>query len=191
MAMTFISCQQKKQLPILGKKEIINGREVTHQIPEFHFVNQDSQAVTPESFHNKVYVANFFFTSCPTQCPKMNQQMLRIHEHFKANSDLYLLSHSIDTKYDTVGRLREYAQQLGVSAPKWQFVTGKKSEIFAIANDYFNVVVDDDTAPGGFDHTSRLILIDKQKQIRSYCNGINAEEVNEFIKDIEILLDEK
>ena len=120
----------------------------------------------------------------------MTQQMLRIHDHFKQDTNLLLLAHSIDTKYDTVGRLKEYATQLGVSSSKWHFVTGERDDIFGISEAYLNVAFEDDDAPGGYDHTARFVLIDEQKRIRSYCNAINPTEVDRFIRDIEKLLNE-
>lgn len=179
-----------EELPILGQPKVVDGKEVPHFIPDFSFVNQDSVIVTNETFRDQIYVADFFFTSCPTICPKVKAQMLRIYERFEKDDRLALLSHSIDTKRDTVGRLKIYADNLGVSAPKWHFVTGDKDEIYAIADDYFNIVVDDESAPGGFDHSGRLVLIDQNRHLRSYCNGTNPEEVDRFMQDIEKLLKE-
>lgn len=184
-----IGCQSE-ELPILGQTKMVDGKEVPHAIPDFAFVNQDSVAVTNETFAGKIYVADFFFTSCPTICPKVKAQMLRIYERFQDEERLALLSHSIDVKRDTVGRLKTYAENLGVSAPKWHFVTGEKDEIYDIADDYFNIVVDDASAPGGFDHSGRIVLVDEDRHLRSYCNGTNAEEVDRFMWDIERLLAE-
>ena len=185
------ACSSKNApLPILGKRTILGQDTIYHTIPSFQFINQDSQLVTEQTFRDKIYVVDFFFTSCPTICPTMTQQLLRIHDHFKAEDKLLLLSHSIDTKYDTVGTLKRYAEQLGVSSQKWHFVTGEKKELFEVATDYFNVIIEDETLPGGYDHTGRFVLVDEQRRIRSYCNGIRAEEVDRFIGDIEKLIDE-
>jgi protein SCO1/2 len=178
------------ELPILGQPKVVDGREIPHFIPDFSFVNQDGAVVTNETFSDRVYVADFFFTSCPTICPKVKAQMLRIYERFEDEDRLALLSHSIDTKRDTVGRLKVYAENLGVSTPKWHFVTGDKDEIYAIADDYFNIVIDDESAPGGFDHSGRLVLIDQNRHLRSYCNGTDPEEVDRFMRDIDKLLRE-
>lgn len=179
-----------EELPILGQPKVVDGKEVPHFIPDFSFIDQDSVVVTNETFRDQIYVADFFFTSCPTICPKVKAQMLRIYERFEEDDRLALLSHSIDTKRDTVGRLKIYAENLGVSAPKWHFVTGNKDEIYAIADDYFNIVVDDESAPGGFDHSGRLVLIDQHRHLRSYCNGTDPKEVDGFMRDIEKLLKE-
>ncbi len=140
-----LSCSQNNTtpnaLPILGEREavqqVVNGKAVTdtiyHQIPDFSFVNQDSQQVTSQTLASKIYVTDFFFTTCPTICPKMKSQLLRVYEKFKNNDQVVLLSHTIDPKHDSVAVLRDYAARLGVSSKKWQFVTGPKDSIYTIA----------------------------------------------------------
>jgi len=179
-----------EQLPILGQREFVDGDTVYHQIPDFRFVDQDSQFVTNETFAGKAYVVDFFFTSCPTICPKVKKQMLRVYKRFEDENDLRLLSHTIDVKRDTVGRLHSYAENLGVSADRWHFVTGDKDEIYEIADDYFSIVLEDAEVPGGFDHSGRLILIDENRHIRAFCDGTDPESVDHFMEDIERLLRE-
>lgn len=163
---------------------------VYQTIPNFEFINQDSQVVTNATFHEKAYVADFFFTSCPTICPVMAKQMLRIHDHFAQDDRLVLLSHTIDVKRDSVPKLKKYAVNLGVQAPKWHFVTGEKDKIYDIAESYYNLAVEDPTLPDGFDHSGRFVLVDKNGRIRAFCNGTNPKEVDEFIRKIETLLHE-
>jgi protein SCO1/2 len=182
--------QKTGTLPILGQREFVDGDTVYHQIPDFRFVDQDSQFVTNETFAGKAYVVDFFFTSCPTICPKVKQQMLRIYDRFQEEDQLLFLSHSIDVKRDTVGRLKEYADGLGISSDRWHLVTGDKDAIYEIADDYFSIAIEDNSVPGGFDHSGRLILIDENRHIRSFCNGTDPEEVDRFMKDIEQLLKE-
>jgi len=185
------SCRQEpEKLPVLGRKETVNGKEVAHTIPDFKFVNQDSNYVTNETFAGKAYVADFFFISCPTICPKVKKQMLRIYERFSDEERLLLLSHSIDTKRDTVERLNQYARNLGVTDDRWHFVTGEKDEIYEIADDYFSIAIEDPSAPGGFNHSGRLILVDPKGRVRAFCDGTDAEEVDQFMQDIEKLLAE-
>jgi len=181
---------EPEELPILSPKKEVNGEGVHEKIPDYSFVNQDSQIVTPATFENKAYVADFFFTSCPTICPVMTQNMLRIYRKFEQDSRLLLLSHTIDPARDSVGQLKHYADNIGVSGDKWHFVTGNKDDIYGIADDYFNVIVEDPTLPEGFDHSGRLVLVDENRHIRAYCNGTDREEVDLFIKDIERLLHE-
>jgi len=181
---------QPDTLPILGNKEEIDGKMVYHEIPDFSFINQDSQEVTNKTFEGKAYVSDHFFISCPTICPKLTKSMLRIHDQFKGDDRLLLLSHSIDTKYDTIPRLKKYAVNLGAQSDKWHFVTGEKEAIFDIAEDYFNIAMEDSEAPGGYNHSGRLILIDKDRRIRAFCDGTDPESVDDFMEKIAILLKE-
>src|SRR5690606_32852331 len=124
---------EKAELPILGRKEArAPGDTIYHTIADYSFVNQDSIIVTPETFDNKVYVADFFFTSCPTICPVMKSQMLRVYEAFEDEDQVKFLSHTIDPTYDTVALLKDYAERLGVDNDKWHFVTGDKEDIYEI-----------------------------------------------------------
>jgi protein SCO1/2 len=183
---------EMEPLPLLGNHQIDNttGDTTYHIIPDFEFINQDSMLVNNETFKDKIYVADFFFTSCPTICPKTAQQMLRLYERYKDDDRVALLAHSIDTKRDTVGRLKEYANGLEVSAPKWHFVTGNKADIYEIADDYMSIAIEDPDAPGGFDHSGWFILVDKDRHIRSFCNGTDPESVDDFMEDIDWLLDQ-
>lgn len=192
VALFFTNCQQPGHtLPILGEREVVNGDTVYHTIPDFSFTDQDSAIVTNETFAGKIYVADFFFISCPTICPKTTKQMLRIHDHFKFENRVLLMAHTVDPKHDSVERLREYSHNLGVESSKWYFVTGKQDDIYAIADDYFSIAMEDPEAPGGYDHSGRLILVDENRHIRSFCDGTNPDDVDRFIKDIENLLNEK
>jgi protein SCO1/2 len=176
-------------LPVLGNYEVVNGDTVRHKIPDFSFVNQDSTIITNATFAGKIYVADFFFTSCPSICPKVKKEMLRMYNKYQADPRLAFISHSIDTKRDTVGRLKEYATNLGVSSDFWHFVTGNKTELFKIANEYFVSALEDPGAPGGFDHSGRLILVDKNRHVRAFCNGTVTEEVDAFMDQIDRLLE--
>lgn len=187
------ACQMNREpepLPILGNREIIDGDTVYHTVRDFSFVNQDSQNVTNATFADKAYVVDFFFISCPTICPMVTKQMLRVYDQFKEEDRLLLLAHTIDTKHDTIPRLKEYAKNLGVSTDKWIFVTGAKDSIYSIANDYFSIALENSDAPGGFDHSGRLILVDKNRRIRAFCDGTDPESVDRFLVDIKTLLKE-
>jgi|AntRauTorckE5430_2_1112549.scaffolds.fasta_scaffold07525_3 protein SCO1/2 len=184
------SCQEPASLPVLSKEQTPEGETVYKTIPDFKFVDQDSQFVTPGTFAGKAYVADFFFTSCPTICPIMAKNMLQLYEHYENEDQLLFLSHTIDPLRDTVEHLKTYAQNLGVTDQRWRFVTGHKDSLYAIADDYFNIVVEDATLPDGFDHSGRFVLVDQDGYIRAYCNGTNKEAVTAFQKDIENLLHE-
>ena len=179
------------KLPILGNRDYANGDTIYHTIPDFEFVNQDSQMVNNETFAGKAYVVDFFFTSCPTICPKVTKNMLRIYEKYKDEDGLLLLSHTIDPKRDSVGHLKLYCKNLGISSDRWHMVTGDKWKLYDIADDYFSVAVEDPDTPGGFDHSGRLILVDKYRHVRSFCDGTDADSVTKFMKDIDKLLAEE
>ena len=191
IALAALACnnsEPQKALPIIGNHDIQGEDTIYHQIPDFAFIDQDSQVVTNATFDGKIYIADFFFTSCPTICPKVKKQMLRIYEKYQDEPRLMFLSHSIDPKRDTVGRLKTYSENLGVDTGRWRFVTGNKDEIYEIADDYMSIAVEDPNAPGGFDHSGWLLLVDQDRHIRSYCNGTKPEKVDEFMKDIDWLL---
>lgn len=188
------------ELPVFGREKIVerteNGKTVydtiPHTIADFRFVDQDSNFVTNETFKNQVYVADFFFTSCPTICPTMKQQMLRVYEEFENNPEVAILSHTIDPEHDTVAVLKDFAENLGVSSDKWHFVTGDKEEIYEIGETSYLVVAnEDETAPGGFIHSGAFLLIDKKGRVRGAYDGTVPEEVDVLINDIKRLIKRK
>lgn len=166
------------------------GDTIYHRIRDFAFVDQDSQTITPAYFEDKIYVADFFFTSCPTICPKVKAQMVRVFEKYKDDDRVMLLSHTIDIKHDTVARLKRYAQGLGVDTPKWRFVTGDRDSIYAITYDYISTALDAPDAPGGFDHSGWILLVDKDRHLRAYADGTKAEKVDVLLQQIDRLLAE-
>ncbi len=179
-------------LPILGERDVTPaGDTIYPTVPDFQFVDQDSQMVNNATFAGKSYVVDFFFIHCPTICPKVKANGLRIYNKFKADDRLLMLSHSIDVRNDTVAALKRHAEKLGIDSKKWHLVTGDHDAIYSIADNYFSVAKEDPSAPGGFDHSGRLILVDKNRHVRSFCDGTNAEDVDRFMKDIELLLNEK
>jgi protein SCO1/2 len=179
-----------EKLPVLGEKEEVNGVTKYHEISDFKFTDQDGQVITNETFKDKVYLVDFFFISCQTICPKVAQQMLRIHDKFENDERVELLAHTIDPKRDTIDRLKWYADKLGVKSNKWHFVTGEKDKLYDMADEYFIVAKEDADAPDGFDHSPTIILVDKNRRVRSFCNGTDPEEVDRLINDIETLLNE-
>lgn len=181
-----------RRLPILGERDVSPGGDTIYRtVPDFAFIDQDSQQVTNATFAGKLYVVDFFFTHCPTICPKVKAQAKRIYDQYADDPRLLLLSHSIDVKNDTVGQLRRYAQKLGIASAKWHLVTGDHDAIYGIADDYFSVATEDPDAPGGFDHSGRLILVDQDRRVRSFCDGTDPEKVTKFMKDIDALLAEQ
>jgi len=191
--LTTIGCNQQNgcvTLPVLGNKDIVGGDTVFHTIPDFTFIDQDSAFITAETFKEGLYIADFFFISCPTICPKVKKQMLRIYEKFEDEPRLKLLSHTIDVKHDTVPRLKNFSEALGVKPSKWHFVTGEEDAIYGIADAYFSIAIKDGNAPGGFDHSGRIILVDQDRRVRSFCDGTDPASVDQFMLDIDCLLNE-
>lgn len=194
------SCQQEKKLPILGPRTVETVKNpdgstridtVYKTIPAFSFLNQDSLATTQDTFKDKIYIADFFFTSCSSICPTMHRNMKEIFEKYKDNPEVMYLSHTIDFKYDHPSVLKKYAQKLGVDNGKWQFVWGTKDSVYKIAeHDYLVAVIEDSTEKDGYVHQGWLVLIDKQKRIRGAYDGTNTEQVAQLMKDIPVLLAE-
>jgi protein SCO1/2 len=181
-----VSCKPgEAPLPILGER-VVNGTDTTyHTIAPFDFVDQDSTQVTNGTFAGRIYVADFFFTTCRTICPIMKTQMLRVYQATKDMPDVLILSHTIDPEYDTVALLRDFARRLGVESSRWHFVTGAKDSIFKIAQtSYFATALEDKTEPDGFIHSGAFILIDRKGRIRGTYDGTKEEAVDKLIKDI-------
>jgi protein SCO1/2 len=188
-----LSCSQDKKLPFLGRHQTqVNGGKtdtIYHQIPPFRFLNQDSIWVSEKDMEGKIYIADFFFTTCPTICPKMKTQLLRIYERYATNDQIRILSHSIDPDFDKPYILRQYASRLDVKAPRWNMLTGDKKAIYALGEKSYMVTAQEDkNEVGGFVHSGAFILVDKQRHIRGIYDGTKEEEVNHLIEDIEILL---
>jgi protein SCO1 len=185
----FLGCSRPNPLPVLGPYEKLNGNKTYHPVPDFHLLDQNGDTVSTASLKGKLRVVDFFFTSCPSICPKVQAQMLKIREAFPTEDQLVLLSYTIDPKRDTVGRLLHYAINLGITdARQWHFLTGDRQQIYDLADDYFNIVVEDASAPGGFDHSGRIVLVDTAGYIRAYANGLNPASVDTLLEDIQQLL---
>jgi protein SCO1/2 len=190
----FSSCGREKEqrLPIFGEKEVVGSDTIYHTIGDFKFVNQDSTVVTNETLKDKIYVADFFFTSCRTICPVMKTQMLRVYESTMNDPDVLIVSHTIDPEHDTVALLHDFADRLGVKSDKWHFLTGNKDSIYYIAQtSYFVTAMEDQSEPDGFIHSGAFLLIDKKGRIRGKYDGTKEEDVNRLLADIEKLRKEE
>ncbi len=151
---------------------------------DFSFVNQDNEVVTPAVFQGKVYVTDFFFTTCPAICPIMTRQMARVYEAVRDDPEVLLLSHTIDPEHDTVEVLKNYADGLGIETARWHLVTGPQDEIFAMAKHYMLAAMKYEEAPGGYLHSGSFVLVDRQRQIRGYYDGTDPEAVDRLIDDL-------
>lgn len=182
--------QKEYKLPIIGYPEIVNGDTIYPSIREFKFLNQDSVLISNAEFSDGIYVADFFFTSCPTICPKVKQQMIRVYDKYVMDDRVKLVSFTVDPVRDTPSRLKNYAKKLEAELPKWYFLTGDKDSLHSISGDYMSIALENPDAPGGFDHSGRLILIDREGHVRAFCNGTDPEEVTGFLEEIDMLLNE-
>ena len=184
-----LSCIGKEEkLPIFGQQEVVGTDTVYHRIAPFSFVDQDSSIITNDTFSDKIYVADFFFTTCRTICPIMKTQMLRVYEATHEMTDVLILSHTIDPEYDTVALLHDFADRLGVESQRWHFVTGVKDSIYKIAQtSYFATAMEDKSEPDGFIHSGAFLLLDKMQRIRGKYDGTKEEDVNRLIVDIKRL----
>ena len=174
------------------------------KVPPFEFTSQDSVLIDQNTFAGKVYVVEFFFTSCPTICPKMHESMLKLQKTFYGNPSFAIASISIDPKRDTPGVLKEYAQKKGVTLKNWYFLTGEKESIYDFSNKGFKLYAGENKdAEGGFEHSGLFALIDREGNIRSrvvkngdienpikFYNGLDPKEVEWLKEDIAILLKE-
>ncbi len=195
-----VGCGQITQkLPIYGEREpiekIVNGQKVIdtlyNTIPDFKFISQNQDTITARTLDDKIYVADFFFTTCPTICPVMKKQMLKVYQKIKGQADVMILSHTIDPQHDTPDVLRKYAKDLIVDGNQWLFVTGNREEIYDIGQKHYLVVAGaDSTAPGGYIHSGAFILVDKQKRVRGAYDGTTQKGTDKLLADIETLRNE-
>jgi protein SCO1 len=194
-----VSCNQNDSLPLYGPKTttavIKNGVKtidsVDYTIPDFQFTDQDGNQVDSNTIKGKIFVADFFFTSCPSICPKMMKEMDEVYDKFKDNKDVVILSYSIDPARDSVARLKAYEKKIGFESSKWHLLTGNKDSIYSLADKYLVSAAQDPDAPGGYIHSGNFILIDKHRRIRGYYDGTNADKVQKLKDDIETLLKER
>ena len=159
-----------------------------HHIGKFELVDQQGRIITEKSLHNKIYVADFFFTTCPSICPDMSAQMKRIHEKFLEDKEVMLVSHTVMPETDTPEVLADYASLYGASPDKWLFLTGDKEKIYELARQsYFAVTSTGNGDEHDFIHTENFILIDKEKRIRGFYDGTDEKDIDRLMSEIEIL----
>lgn len=159
-----------------------------HTIADFALVNQNGDTITQDNYKGKIYVADFFFTTCPTICPIMTKNMGEIQAAILDDPNIMLLSHSVTPVIDSVPQLKKYALEKGVVDSKWNLVTGDKKQIYELARkSYLAVKTDGDGGPYDMIHTENFILVDKEKRIRGFYDGTNREEINKLLGDIKIL----
>jgi len=188
--------QPKKILPIfqpsMVSQELVDStlhyKKKYHTIADFELINQNGQKITQKDYTNKIYVADFFFTTCPTICPIMTKNMAEIQGSILDDQDVLLLSHSVTPVIDSVPQLKKYALEKGIMDSKWNLVTGDKKQIYELARkSYLAVKNDGDGGPYDMIHTENFILVDKERRIRGFYDGTNKEEIQKLLEDLEIL----
>ena len=185
------------------KLEVVGNED--HRIPPFSFVNQYNDIVIQDSLQGHIYIANFFFTSCPTICPVMTKNMAYVQKKLSVYPGIKFISHTVDPLNDTPGRMLQYVNNLKrknieINLSNWDFVTGSKEELYAMANSYFVNVSADSLAPGGFLHSEYFVLVDKEGRVRSgldrnnnvvgVYDGTNDVQMKDLINDVKVLLAE-
>lgn len=186
--------------PVDVKEEMVDslmrGIGIGHRIGNFSFQNQDGKLIGTSDVKGNVFVAEYFFTTCGTICPRMNKQMQRVQKAYLKNDNLKILSFTVDPEIDTVAQMKRYAEGHKAISGKWHFLTGEKAKLYELARKSFFVLKPAEAqnlgdAGSDFIHTNNFVLVDKQLRIRGYYDGTSTKEVNHLIEDIQILLDEK
>ncbi|WP_347923128.1 SCO family protein [Pontimicrobium sp. SW4] len=186
----------KKVLPVYQPAEVstelvdstIQHKKKYHQIADFSLTNQNGKTITQEDYKDKIYVADFFFTTCQTICPIMTKNMHEVQKTFIADDEVMILSHTVTPDIDTVAQLKRYANEKDVNASKWNLVTGDKKQIYELARKSYLAVKDNgDGGPFDMIHTENFMLIDKERQIRGYYDGTDMKDVERLIDDIKTL----
>ena len=197
IVLLFNACKfngDKKTLPILGERHAItknvNGKQVTdtvyHTIPEIKYINQYGDSISSKKLDGNIYVADFFFTTCPSICPIMQRNMLNVYNEFKNSPGFKIISYSIDPQHDSVFVLKKYADKLGIGGNTWWLLQGTKNETYQLAKSYL-VSVQEKNPAGEYIHDGYFILIDKQRRIRGTYQGTDPKEVSKLVEDIKIL----
>ena len=163
-----------------------------HTIADFSLINQNGKTVTQDTYNNKIYIADFFFTTCQTICPIMTDNMVILQNKLKQDPDVMLLSHTVTPEIDSVAQLKNYALNKGVLDSKWNLVTGDKKEIYQLARkSYLAVKSNGDGGEYDMIHTENFILVDQKKRIRGYYDGTLEEDIESLLNDIDILKKEQ
>jgi protein SCO1/2 len=187
--------QDNERLPVYQPSDFetklvdssIQHIEKYHTVADFKLVNQNGDTITQDNYKNKIYITDFFFTTCQTICPIMTSNMVDIQEKILNDNDVMLLSHSVTPEIDSVAQLKKYAKKKGVIDSKWNLVTGDRKQIYDLARKSYLVVEDDGTIDYGMIHTENFALIDKKKQIRGVYSGIRQSGKDSLLRDLETL----
>jgi protein SCO1/2 len=161
-----------------------------HTIADFSLTNQNGKTITQEDYKDKIYIADFFFTTCQTICPVMTDHMVEIQNKLKDDQEVLLLSHSVTPEIDSVAQLKKYAIEKGVDDAKWNLVTGEKKQIYELARKSYLAAKDVPYSEYDLIHTENFVLIDKKRRIRGFYDGTNPEDISKLLDDIQVLKNE-
>lgn len=195
VAWYFINKNEQKPirtLPYFGQKNTITKGDTTfHTVKPFYFVNQYSEKVTEETVKNKIYVTDFFFTTCQTICPVMSTELERVYQQFANRNDVLIISHTVSPEEDSVNVLMDYAKLHGVKDKKWLFLTGDKKQLYDMARQGYLLNAEQGNGDeDDFIHTQNFALVDKERHLRGFYDGTDSIEVTRLITDINLLLEE-
>ncbi len=177
-----------KALPVLGN--------AGHKVDTFSFYNQEGKIITQKDVAGKVYVTEYFFTTCEGICPKMNENMAKVYQAFRGNPDVMILSHSVDPEKDSVGAMKAYSQRFNADPSQWMFLTGSKKRLYEMALDSYHLSAVDSTRPDNieeaFIHDNHFVLVDRNGYLRGqFYDGLKPLHMDTLISDIQLLLKEK
>ena len=158
-----------------------------HKIKDFKLLSHTGDTITQALYKNKIYVVDFFFTTCQTICPKMTQNMGKLQKELMNSKDVLLLSHTVMPEIDTLAQLQRYAQKKGVNPEKWRLATGTKKELYNLARKSYFVAKENPIYPNALIHTENFTLIDKKGRIRGYYDGTDELAMNQLLADIKLL----
>ena len=160
----------------------------THVVPDFEFTNQDGNIINEKTVSGKIYVAEFFFTTCPGICPTLTKHTKRIQDAFIDDDDILILSHTVYPEHDSVQVLKAFGEMHGIKSTKWHLLTGPKKDLYGISRKgYFAISYEPDLSEYGFIHTENVVLVDKERRLRGIYNGTKPHEINRLIEDIHVL----
>ena len=191
MAYALVNWYQNKyeKLPVYNSSHK-NENPLT-QLSSFNFCNQDGRKLDENDWNNKILVADFFFTHCPSICPKMTASLNEVDNYFKKEKFLQIVSFTVDPERDSSAQLKKYSAQFELNTNQWNLITGSKKDIYKLARNGFKIVATDgDGGPDDFIHSDKIVLIDTQKNIRGYYKGTNPDEIKQLITDIKKLENE-
>ncbi len=179
-------------LPVYGEKIQTPDGEIAHSVPPFEFINQLGEAVSDKDIAGKIWVANYIFTSCPTICPQMTRNLQPVHDYYRNDIEVQMLSFTVDPKRDQPERLKKFAERYNVQHEKWYFLTGEKKALYRLARKGFYLsATEGDGDKGDFIHSENVVLIDQNRRIRGIYNGTDEKAIRQLMNDINKLKKEK